>query len=98
MVARELTKVHQEVFRGRASDLVEQVGGKQRGEFTVVIGPSTNIFDNGLPSSDADIVAMFGQLANDGVGSRRELVSRTAKRLGISSKAVYAAIERAKDR
>ena len=36
-VARELTKLHEEVLRGTAAELLEALGGRARGEFTIVI-------------------------------------------------------------
>jgi len=37
-VTRELTKVHEEVLRGTASEIMEALGDRTRGEFTLVIG------------------------------------------------------------
>lgn len=40
LLARELTKVHQQLLRGNASQLLSQLSSElQRGEFTVVLGP-----------------------------------------------------------
>jgi 16S rRNA (cytidine1402-2'-O)-methyltransferase len=36
-VTRELTKVHEEVLRGTASEVVAALGDRARGEFTLVI-------------------------------------------------------------
>ena len=36
-VTRELTKVHEEILRGTASDVLAALGERARGEFTVVI-------------------------------------------------------------
>lgn len=36
-VARELTKLHEEVLRGTAAEVVEALGDRARGEFTLVI-------------------------------------------------------------
>jgi 16S rRNA (cytidine1402-2'-O)-methyltransferase len=36
-VTRELTKVHEEVLRGTAADVLEALGDRTRGEFTLVI-------------------------------------------------------------
>jgi 16S rRNA (cytidine1402-2'-O)-methyltransferase len=36
-VTRELTKIHEEVLRGTASDVLRALGGRARGEFTLVI-------------------------------------------------------------
>lgn len=42
LLARELTKVHQELLRGTAAQLLQELGSHQeRGEFTVVLGPWT---------------------------------------------------------
>jgi 16S rRNA (cytidine1402-2'-O)-methyltransferase len=40
-VARELTKVHQEVVRGSVEEMIERHGGAEpRGEFTLVVAPA----------------------------------------------------------
>jgi 16S rRNA (cytidine1402-2'-O)-methyltransferase len=39
-VGRELTKVHEEVLRGTAVEVMAALGDRARGEFTVVISPS----------------------------------------------------------
>jgi 16S rRNA (cytidine1402-2'-O)-methyltransferase len=36
-VTRELTKLHEEVMRGTASQVLEALGERARGEFTLVI-------------------------------------------------------------
>jgi 16S rRNA (cytidine1402-2'-O)-methyltransferase len=36
-VTRELTKMHEEVIRGTAADVLQALGGRARGEFTLVI-------------------------------------------------------------
>jgi 16S rRNA (cytidine1402-2'-O)-methyltransferase len=96
MLGRELTKLHQEFLRGTASTLADQVQNTQRGEFTVVVGPMTNDGRALAPPSDQVIAEEFGTMANKDGLSRREAVSTAAKRLGLSAREVYAAIERAK--
>ena len=98
VVARELTKVHQEFLRGTARQLADRVGANVKGEFTIVIGPVTH---NGLAEArpgDDTLAIEFGLLTESGKMSRREAVSATAKRFGLSARDVYAAIERAKHR
>jgi 16S rRNA (cytidine1402-2'-O)-methyltransferase len=98
MVARELTKVHQELLRGTATQLADRMKSNARGEFTVVIGPTTNVED-GLPRpSDEALALEFGLLTETGKMSRREAVSATAKRFGLAAREVYSAIERTKNR
>lgn len=36
-VARELTKIHEELLRGTAAEVLEALGGRARGEFTLVM-------------------------------------------------------------
>ena len=98
MVARELTKVHQEFLRGAASEVVKQLQPVPKGEFTVVIGPSAETARAAMRPSDDGIAHEFGLITESGNLSRREAISATAKRLGLPARDVYAAIERAKNR
>jgi 16S rRNA (cytidine1402-2'-O)-methyltransferase len=99
LVARELTKVHQSLIRGTAQDICERLQ-HVRGEVTVVVGPATDSimlsdqFEEGVSAASA--VEYFGQLADSGRASRRQAVSLTARRFGLSAKTVYRAVEEAK--
>jgi 16S rRNA (cytidine1402-2'-O)-methyltransferase len=96
VIARELTKVHEELVRGHISELSEALV-EGRGEFTVVayIGHTTNKNKATRPSR-AIIVAEFGVLTNiDGV-TRRKAISTVAKKHGMAPNEVYALIEEAK--
>jgi len=96
VIARELTKVHEELVRGHISELSEALV-EGRGEFTVVayIGRTTNKNKATRPSR-AIIVAEFGVLTNiDGV-TRRKAISTVAKKHGMAPNEVYALIEEAK--
>jgi len=98
MLGRELTKIHQEFLRGTASDLAEILPARTKGEFTVVISEIGHQPNNvaALSASDEEIAAEFGHITELEPISRREAVRATAQRLGIRSRQVYAAIERAK--
>jgi 16S rRNA (cytidine1402-2'-O)-methyltransferase len=75
-VCRELTKVHEEVLRGTAADVAARLGGRVRGEITLVIGPgSAGAAAVADVDAGADAVA---QLVAEGVPRRRasEIVSR----------------------
>jgi 16S rRNA (cytidine1402-2'-O)-methyltransferase len=98
MVARELTKVHQEFLRGTASLIAARLQSVPKGEFTVVVGPLTNIELPPCPPSDERIAHEFGLLTESGAVTRREAVSATARRLGLPARDVYAAIERTKNK
>jgi 16S rRNA (cytidine1402-2'-O)-methyltransferase len=101
MLGRELTKVHQEFLRGTAGDLSKAIEKIQKGEFTVVVGPLTKMVASEAATaspSDEEVLREFGRVTELGVSSRRQAVAVTAKRLGLSAKTVYAAIERIKNR
>jgi 16S rRNA (cytidine1402-2'-O)-methyltransferase len=97
-LARELTKVHQQFLRGTASEVAAQLQSVPKGEFTIVVGPLTNIEGPAACHSDESIAQEFGLITESGSMTRREAVSATAKRLGLPSRDVYAAIERVKHR
>jgi 16S rRNA (cytidine1402-2'-O)-methyltransferase len=96
VVARELTKVHEEHLRGQLSEVLARLP-EPRGEFTVVMAAAPAEPPPG-PLDDARAWEEFRELtARDGL-SRREAVSTLARRHGLPARDVYAAIERAKSK
>ena len=78
-VCRELTKLHEEVFRGSPSEARAHFTNP-RGEFTLVIGPrATSI-------TDAELQSAFERLESEGV-SGREAVDRVAQEFGVGRNA-----------
>jgi 16S rRNA (cytidine1402-2'-O)-methyltransferase len=95
-VARELTKAHEELVVRPISEHLRALG-TPRGEFTLVVEPAAR--GSGLPSSkpsELDLASEFGELTNVGLGSRREVLKLLSAKYGISSRALYAIIERHK--
>ena len=96
VLARELTKVHQEFIRGTAPQLLHHLNDP-RGEFTIIVGPPVNTpEEKALSVSDDDVVREFWRLTESGRASRREAVRLVAEGSGRSSRDVYSVIERAK--
>ena len=95
LVAREMTKLHQQFIRGACLDIIGQLTAV-RGEFTLVVGPAKGA-ERDIPLvDDQGIFVEFGQTTDLlGVG-RRASVSALAKKHGRSAKDVYALIERLK--
>jgi 16S rRNA (cytidine1402-2'-O)-methyltransferase len=89
-VARELTKLHEEVLRGRVSEVIDRLGGSDpKGEIVVVI--------EGRPTGEqvplADLVSEARRLVDDGM-RKREAASTVAKRYDASANEIYEALIR----
>jgi 16S rRNA C1402 (ribose-2'-O) methylase RsmI len=96
-VARELTKVHEElVVRPITAHLAAL--GMPRGEYTLVIGPQVNAGQPGVSAPpERELAAEFGELTNSGLGSRREILKLLSAKYGLSAREVYTIIERHKN-
>jgi 16S rRNA (cytidine1402-2'-O)-methyltransferase len=97
VVARELTKIHEEFVRTTTTEAPELFRSREViGEFTLVFGAAEPVEKaTREPLSDETIWAELGRLAEEG-RSRREAVAELARREGRSSKDIYAAAERGK--
>ena len=95
VVARELTKIHQECLRGTPATVAKRLVNP-RGEITIVVGPVIRPSELPTPVPDTDIATEFWETAKQGSLSRGEAVASVARKLGKSKREVYAAIERAK--
>ena len=86
-VARELTKLHEEVRRGRLSELAAEfaAGDPPRGEIVIVVGPATEpreaVSEEAL---DAEIAAALKTL------SVKDAAAAVAARHGLPRRQVYA--------
>ncbi len=90
VAARELTKLHEEFLRGRASEVHAVLAGRDavRGEFTLLVGP--------LSSADqaAEVTIPEEVTALEKVGMRRmDAIKEVARRRGLPKRAVYAQVE-----
>lgn len=84
-VCRELTKLHEEIFRGTISEAIARFT-EPRGEFTLVIEGASN---SPPGVSDDDLRAELKTLRESGL-SARDAVAQVARRTGVSRKRVYA--------
>ena len=95
MVAREMTKLHQQFVHGSCPDILGHLTSK-KGEFTIVVGPVATAGDGLPPVTDEQIFLEFGQTTDKSAGGRRAVVSAIAIKYGRSAKYVYSVIERLK--
>lgn len=85
-VCRELTKLHEEVFRGTLSQAISRFA-EPKGEFTLVIeGNKTE--EKGIPNTE--IERRLEELQVSGVGAK-EAVACVASQTGLSKKELYRA-------
>ena len=87
-VCRELTKRFEEVLRGTASDVLERLGERVRGEITIVVGPDPAAA--GVAADEQAAHRAVAELVGAGVGRRAaaDLVSRLT---GASKNRLYRA-------
>jgi 16S rRNA (cytidine1402-2'-O)-methyltransferase len=96
VVAREVSKVHEEYLRGTVAEVLEWLG-EPRGEFAVVVSDTTGADETScVRVSDAHIASLFGQTTEHTRSSRREAIRSVAAATGLSPRAVYEALERNK--
>jgi 16S rRNA (cytidine1402-2'-O)-methyltransferase len=85
VVARELTKLHEEVLRGTLAELVESVTEQpRRGECVIVVGPA----EPAGPVDDAEIRSALGR-ALAGGSSKRDAAAGVAAELGVAKRRAY---------
>jgi len=89
-VARELTKLHEEVVRGNLSELAKQfsVSEQARGEMVVIIDRQKIDTDEESESVDVEIAELVAQLEAGGLNHRAAL-KQAARQLGISRDEAY---------
>jgi 16S rRNA (cytidine1402-2'-O)-methyltransferase len=88
-VARELTKLHQEVVRGRLPDVAEDLAGRTlRGEVAIVLeGAPTVVQAGGLRQAVTEAERLVA-----GGARKREAAKEAGRQHGVPSSRVYAAL------
>jgi len=85
-VCRELTKIHEEVFRGRVSQAIEHFA-EPRGEFTLVIEGKK---EKDKPQLTKDIERQLRHMHLSGI-TAKEAIGKVAGETGLSKKELYRA-------
>jgi 16S rRNA (cytidine1402-2'-O)-methyltransferase len=93
VLARELTKIHEEFLRGRLDEIHATLAGRLsiKGEITILIGRGGEIPAAAEPVADA-----VRRLESEGV-PRMDAMKRVARERGISKREVYRIVERSAD-
>jgi 16S rRNA (cytidine1402-2'-O)-methyltransferase len=91
VIARELTKLHEEIVRGRLSELVKNFSKKEiRGEIVLLIDKNEIETEKKKEKNVAELVAEYEQ---KGIDSRNAL-KRVARELGLTRSEVYRRLQR----
>jgi len=85
-IGRELTKVHEEVFRGRISEAIEHFK-EPRGEFTLVIDGNT---EKSKITLTPEVMDDLSRLYHQGIGAK-EAAAQMSLATGLSKKELYTA-------
>ena len=88
VVARELTKLHEAIRRGRLSELAEHYANEEnaRGEIVVLI--DRNVIGETTRTTGASVAALVDQFEQDGMDHRAAL-KKAARELGLSRAEAY---------
>lgn len=88
VVARELTKLHEEIRRGRLSELAADYADKKdvRGEIVVLI--DRTVIETAKATEALSVAALVDQFEHDGLGHRAAL-KKAARELGLSRAEAY---------
>ena len=95
VVARELTKLHEEVIHLRAAD-AGTVEILEKGEFTLILGPHDARREQTGDVTDEEVATYFGEMTKSGEFSRRSALAATGRKFGLSTNDVYRRLERMK--
>jgi 16S rRNA (cytidine1402-2'-O)-methyltransferase len=96
VVAREVTKLHEEFLRGRAEDVLRtaEERGELKGEITLLIGKAE---ENGKPTATKETAGqMVKRMMEQDSLEEKEALKRVAKEMGISKSEAYREWQRAK--
>ncbi len=90
VVARELTKIHEEFLRGTAEEVRAQLAARDavKGEITLLIGKAT-----APPPDDTPLPEAVEALVSGGM-AKMDAIKQVARRRGLSKRQVYDAVTR----
>ena len=96
MVARELTKLHEEFVSGLPGELIPKLSSAH-GEFTIMVPPAPASDLESVAPDEEEVADMFGRLTEvGGFTSKKDVARATGERLGLTAKQVYEIMERRK--
>jgi 16S rRNA (cytidine1402-2'-O)-methyltransferase len=96
VIAREVTKLHEEFLRGRAGELLERLRerGEVKGEITLLIGKSEDSIQSA--AAKVGVRSRLKQIMSDHQVDEKAALKKIAKELGVSKSEAYRELQRSK--
>ena len=96
VIAREVTKLHEEFLRGRAGDILDTLKGRGeiKGEITLIIGKAEESHEKSAPRTS--IKQRMDQIMSADKLDEKSALKKLAKELGVSKSEAYRELQRSK--
>jgi 16S rRNA (cytidine1402-2'-O)-methyltransferase len=97
VIAREVTKLHEEFLRGRADEVLEvlKARGEVKGEITLMIARAPEVAEEAA-AEKKNIAARVRELQTAEQLDQKDALKRVAKEFGVSKSEAYRELQRAK--
>ena len=96
VIARELTKLHEEFIRGTASEVLERIQGRElRGEITLLIGKAES---KEAPPSETNLRLRMEALMREQKLDEKSALKALARETGLSKSELYRELQRDRQR
>ncbi len=98
VIAREVTKLHEEFLRGRAGDVLETLKSRDgvKGEITLLIGKAEETEVHAATESRVSVRQRVGQIMAEEKIDEKAALKKVAKERGISKSEAYRELQRSK--
>ncbi|HUR36957.1 MAG TPA: 16S rRNA (cytidine(1402)-2'-O)-methyltransferase [Terriglobales bacterium] len=97
VVAREVTKLHEEFIRGRAAEVFERMRHQEpRGEITLLIAKAESQVEGATAAKSRDIAARLKEIIATSQVDEKTALKMLAKEQGVSKSEVYRELQRKK--
>ncbi len=96
VIAREVTKLHEEFLRGRAGELLERLKARTeiKGEITLLIGKSEDTIQTA--AAQVGVRTRVKQIMSEDNVDEKAALKKVAKELGVSKSEAYRELQRSK--
>jgi 16S rRNA (cytidine1402-2'-O)-methyltransferase len=96
VIAREVTKLHEEFLRGRAGELLEKLRerGEIKGEITLLVGKSEDSIQTA--AAKVGVRTRLKQIMSEEQVDEKAALKKVAKELGMSKSEAYRELQRSK--